>query len=127
MKLNHDCVRHALLELEEKMEFLQNLTLTDIKEFESFHKYGEEDFIYSLLKLKDAGYIVAEYDEYYDQSYDMEIKAITWDGHSFLDNIRDPIIWKKVKGVSGKLASVSIPFLSKLAWHAVTNYFSLSD
>ena len=40
---------------------------------------------------------------------------ITWAGHEFLDEVRDPEIWKKTKEGAEKVGSWSIKLLSELA------------
>ncbi|PEW58205.1 hypothetical protein CN448_31480 [Bacillus cereus] len=43
------------------------------------------------------------------------ISSITWDGHQFLDNIREKSIWEATKIKAATLGSVSLPTLSELA------------
>ncbi|WP_423748462.1 DUF2513 domain-containing protein [Bacillus cereus] len=40
---------------------------------------------------------------------------MTWDGHQFLDNIREKSIWEATKIKAATLGSVSLPTLSELA------------
>ncbi|MGN7267362.1 hypothetical protein [Bacillus licheniformis] len=42
MKLNHDCVRSILLELEENLTLNDGVTLYQLKDFETFKEYGYE-------------------------------------------------------------------------------------
>lgn len=121
MRLNHDCVRELLLELEEKLVFNEHLYLNQLKQFDTFKKYGEETFVYTLLKLSEAGFI-NENHRFYLEGYDIGVSSLTWDGHEFLDNIRDPKIWKNVKEAASKLTSTSITILAQYGWQAVINY-----
>jgi len=43
------------------------------------------------------------------------INAITWEGHDFLDNIRDPDVWDKTKAGAEKVGSFSIDVLKAIA------------
>ncbi|WP_423738704.1 DUF2513 domain-containing protein [Clostridium niameyense] len=43
------------------------------------------------------------------------MRFITWDGHEFLDNIRDNDIWNKTKNTISKINGVSIPIISDIA------------
>lgn len=43
------------------------------------------------------------------------VTALTWKGHEFLDDIRDPDIWQKTKERAGSLASVGIAFVWEIA------------
>ena len=40
---------------------------------------------------------------------------ITWEGYDFVDNIRDPIVWRKVKHSAAKVGSWSIETLAAIA------------
>ena len=121
MRLNHDCVRDILLELEEKLSFEEHFFMYQLQELESFSKYGEEVSIYALLKLIKANYINGK-PFYADNGlHNLSISSITWEGHQFLDNIRESVVWKaannKVKGFSsvsiGILAGVAQEYLKK--------------
>jgi hypothetical protein len=41
--------------------------------------------------------------------------GLTWDGHEFLEKIRDPDVWDKTKTAAGKVGSWSLPLLADLA------------
>lgn len=40
---------------------------------------------------------------------------MTWNGHEFLDAVRDPEIWQKTKDGASKVGSASIEFLWEMA------------
>jgi len=40
---------------------------------------------------------------------------LTWQGHEYLDNIRDPEIWRQTKSGAEKLGGLSLDILSALA------------
>lgn len=40
---------------------------------------------------------------------------LTWEGYDFLDNIRDPAVWKAVKRSAGKVGNWSIDTLAAIA------------
>ncbi|MGG3737569.1 DUF2513 domain-containing protein [Aeribacillus pallidus] len=122
MRLNHDCVRDLLLELEDKLLLNDCFYLSQLRELDSFKKYGEETCIYALLKLAEAGFIIENHLEADNGIYELSVSSITWHGHEFLDNIRDPKIWKKVKDAASNLASTSVTILAQLGWQAVMNY-----
>ena len=61
MKLNQDCVRHLLLEVESNKKLGEPLTEYNFKDNIIFGKYDFETVMYSLLKLKEAGYIDAQF------------------------------------------------------------------
>src|SRR5229473_2330977 len=43
------------------------------------------------------------------------ISRLTWDGHEFVDNIRDPGVWKNVKERIKGLPSVAVTIVAQLA------------
>ena len=113
MKLNQECVRDLLLYLEENLEAND---IIDIKEIDL--NYSKEELFYTAQKLGEAYYI--DFNAHTAFIENSTIKTITWDGHQFLDNIRDSEIWKKTKSASSKFASVSISFLGRIASEIIT-------
>ncbi|PFE42468.1 hypothetical protein CN317_23895 [Bacillus cereus] len=113
MKLNHDCVRDLLLTVEEsdRNELLSLHFLLDKNKLQS---YSEDDIFYTIQRLIEAGYINADTQTYFE-GQDAIISSITWNGHQFLDNIRDKSIWEKTKEKASVVGGVSLPILSELA------------
>lgn len=125
MKLNKDCVRDLLLYVEnqELGKHVYNHELENI--FAKENNYTPEEVEYATRKLKEAKFIHAD-GVFNDGSWiEYGIGEITWDGHQFLDNIRDDKVWKTVKRTVSKLSSVSLPLMSKLAWATITKYIDL--
>lgn len=94
MKLDAECVRSVLLELEEKP--LGVYLPDDLSE--SVSKYGMENVEYAILKLNEAGYIRAGISETLSGDYEIfGILDITFNGHEFLNSIRSPSVWERLK------------------------------
>lgn len=96
MKLNHDCIRNLLLVLEEKLtgDIIVN---TELKDHELLINFSKDDIFYSSKILSEQNFIIAK-----PLKADNEIDcyaylSITAQGHEYLDNIRDPKVWDKVK------------------------------
>ena len=91
MKLNHECFRDVLLYLENKLNLGQKIKFDFKTDIALTSKYSKEDIIYSSLKLLEAGFINAKaYNSV--QPYGpivIEIDSITYNGHLFLDSIRN--------------------------------------
>lgn len=100
MKLDYDCVRSILLELEEKPRFSEELRLTPtpVEEiFEALDRYSDEDILYSIEIMKDAELIKANL-QYGSISFITGyVSGITYKGHELLDSIRDRKIWQRLK------------------------------
>ena len=109
MKLDHNAVRSLLLHFEDKLEINDRYNIIDLE----LPEITNESIIYTSLKLVEAGYINGK-PIYSDNGIHVFlISSITWDGHEFLDNIRDPeILDETTKMILSKVGSVSLDLLS---------------
>ncbi|QHZ46972.1 DUF2513 domain-containing protein [Bacillus sp. NSP9.1] len=114
MKLNHDCVRSILLELEENLTLNDGVTLYRLKNFQTFKEYGYETSVYALTKLIEADFLNGSVSRADNKIDHIGVGSITWDGHQFLDNIRDNAVWSKTKDAVKSLSSVSLSILSNV-------------
>ena len=60
MKLNHDCVRLLLLEIESNKKIGEPLTRHNFNDNIIFDKYDFETVMYSLLKLEESKFICCD-------------------------------------------------------------------
>lgn len=112
MKLNHDCVRSLLIHIEQNVHYGEYLDVNQA----SFDEFTEEELIYAADKLLEANYVDGEKHKYVCVDYpNITIKSITWEGHKFLDNIRDDGVWKKTKNILSKFSSASLSLTSNIA------------
>lgn len=96
MKLNNDCVRDLLLYIEENTNLSDDIYIESINDL----SYSTEVLLYTSIKLKEANFINAEIEQTYDEEnggYSITVFSLTWQGHKFLDNIRDSGVWKTIK------------------------------
>ena len=124
MKLNIDCVRDVMLTLEEA-EYGELTTISILcKKLED--KYTEEEITYTCLKLDEGGLIDAMLVSMMNSSMKgvKAINDITFEGHQFLNNIRDNKVWGKTKTVLSKVSSVSISFVSSIASQVLATLIS---
>ena len=102
MKLNHDCIRAMLLTLEQELSYNESLIIQEIDldqmcGFPLMANYSREDIAYSAEKMSEAGFISYS-PRYADNSlYDAFFEDITYEGHQYLDAIRQDTIWNKIK------------------------------
>ena len=115
MKLNHDCIRDFMIYFEKNVRLNEELSYSDLDLFEKETKYSSEDIIYTIQKLSEANYINAQFYQGSNAIYNLSVSAITWEGHQFLDTIRDNKVWKNTKTVVSKFSSVSITLLKEVA------------
>jgi hypothetical protein len=103
-----DLVRDILLEIDKTPELDgsrwvpgENITIEG---------HSREELAYHLNMLVEAGFIRGEY------TMDAPlISKLTWQGHEFLDNVRDPDIWSKTKERAKKLSAIGLALLGELA------------
>ncbi|EUJ41960.1 DUF2513 domain-containing protein [Brochothrix campestris] len=119
MKLNHECVRDVLMAIEEQANTtlsLQSLNFPTV--------YTENEIIYTLEKLKEANFVNVTFKYASNKLYSCRISSLTWDGHAFLDTIRDDTVWAKTKSATEKLTSVSLNMLSSIGSEIVVKLLS---
>lgn len=118
MKLNHDCVRDLLIHIEEHLSYGYYMEIAAIE----LKDYSHEELLYTADKLLEAGYIVGNKRNTISSSFpDIRITSISWDGHQFLDNIRDDGVWKDTKKVLSKFTSVSLSLVGNVASQVITS------
>lgn len=122
MQLNHDCVRDILLACE-KLPYNHYFSKSEL--LDTLQNHTEDDILYSILKLDEAKYLnINIYAADGLPIYDLYLSGITWEGHKFLDTIRDNEVWSQTKSILGKVSSASITFASNVASQVLTNIIS---
>ncbi|MGO3375702.1 DUF2513 domain-containing protein [Brochothrix thermosphacta] len=112
MKLNHDLVRDILLFIEShQIDSNMDIGSSQLVEVADKHHATFEEIEYTVDRIAEAGFI----NSIPDMGETYIIESITWDGHEFLDNVRDPTIWNKTKQTASKLSSVSMPIIAGIA------------
>lgn len=120
MKLDQDCVRDLLLYFEESLELNSSIDILKI----NLKKYESETIIYTALKLTEAEYINAVPKYASNGLYFFPVSSITWNGHKFLDTIRDNEVWSETKSIASKFSSVSLNMIENIATQVITNIIS---
>lgn len=116
MKLNQDLVRSLLLQIEDKTGPYEPLELSDI----SIKDYSYEEILYTTERLLEAGYITARL-EPTKLRCNQVIYSLTWEGHRFLDTVRDSAVWRSTKDVAKKMSSVSLNIMLHIAEQIILN------
>jgi hypothetical protein len=111
MKLQPDLVRHLLLWAEE------NLPIASGKlSFPVIEGYSEEEVAYHCLQAAEAGFIDTIDYQTFQHSFQQRIpRRLTYEGHKYLEQIRDEKIWAQAKEGAKKLGSFGLDTLGKLA------------
>ena len=118
MKLNYDCVRSVLLTVEKSKTIDEELNINPVTVetiFEQLPKYEDSEILYTIEKLKEAGYINAALHFAAGHFIDGAVSSITYSGHEYLDNIREPEVWRKVKAMLKNAGATTLPLISQAA------------
>lgn len=118
MKLNYDCVRSVLLTVEKSKTIDEELNLNPLTVetiFEQLPKYEDNEILYTIEKLKEAGYINGALHFAAGHFIDGAVISITYSGHEYLDNIREPEVWRKVKAMLKNAGATTLPLISQAA------------
>ena len=118
MKLNYDCVRSVLLTVEKSKTIDEELNINPVTVetiFEQLPKYEDNEILYTIEKLKEAGYINAALHFAAGHFIDGTVSSITYSGHEYLDNIREPEVWRKVKTMLKNAGATTLPLISQAA------------
>ena len=99
MKLKPECVRAVLLTLEEKLVITDDLRSEPINIFiflGMVTDFQKPDVLYTVQKLNEGGYISASFQYANDEIYYGAIDSITYQGHQFLESVRNEDTWHKI-------------------------------
>lgn len=121
MKLNQDCVRSTLLFIEDNAEFGSFLRLEDFLESPKLKKYDQNEIKYTLGKLAETDFAHLKVQWQNNTIIYASCGMLTWNGHKFVDTIRDPHVWSTTKAVTHKIASVSISMIENISSQVITN------
>ena len=113
MRLNHECVRDVLLAVEAAP--FSNISPAQLQA--ALPQYSGDELTYTCLKLDEAGYLRAEFSTRIGQHHPQLclIRSMTFNGHEFLDTIRDDTNWGKVKDTAKKAGVFSMKALIQIA------------
>lgn len=112
MVLNKDCMRAVLLQIENlSIEHDTNTIELNTK----LPDFTKNDVVYSCIMLKDAGYIEANVTYAARGVPTVIVRRMTFQGHEFLDTIRDNDIWAKTKTVAQKAGATAVSAFAEIA------------
>ena len=106
MKRNMDLIRTLLLEIEKNHDGSGQLVGIETDG-------NSPEVVEHLFMLKEAGLIQGQ-DASHLSGRDFLVQRMTWNGHDFLDTVRDPEIWKKTKEGAEIAKSYSFDLLKAL-------------
>jgi len=118
MKLDYDCVRNLMLTIE-SLGYRECINIDNLTQYPLLKDYAQEQIYYTLERIVEAGFVPNKYLFEATDGIGGAIYELTWQGHQYLDTIRDDGIWRKVKDKVQPLKSVPFQELLRLALHAM--------
>ena len=122
MKLNMDIVKKVLEYIEENQKKDQPVVAQAIR----IKECDPEDIYYAIRLLDGAGYLLCYAGEQYRKEFlpskDMNhvyIQRLTWKGHEFLADTKEPAVWDRAKHVAGHF---SLKVFSKILREVAVQY-----
>ena len=86
--------------------------------------FSEEDIVYNLDLLISGGLVHGSSALTLNGTHYVTIKGLTWDGHDFLDSVRDPSVWQateaKAETAGHKITDLTFDVVKALAVSIVT-------
>lgn len=120
MKLDHELVRYTLLSIESSSNIMGPSEDELLKTIANYGQYDRNSVAYTIIKLKEANYITGLVRWGNNQPVLIKPGNLTFEGHKFLDNIRDDGVWKDTKKIISKFSSVSLTLISNVAAGVIT-------
>ena len=118
MKLNPDCIRDILLEIESVSTISTAWVYDSDSPSRRLCKYSKYEIGYharqcSKSNLVDGFHLYGDCDS-------ISISDLTPKGHEFLANIRENKIWNNVKSISAKVGSASLDAIVQISSNVIT-------
>lgn len=113
MRRNMDLIRELILKLE-AIDFEAGTTVyLDANEPEvAIEGYRADDIDHHLTLLGNAGFLLPSTTR---PMIGITFRGLSWEGHDFVDAIRDPIIWAKTKNGAAAAGGFTFELLRDLA------------
>lgn len=115
MKLDMDIVRELLLIIE------------GLKPYEEILPFDKNNLIEAehLELLIESGFCKGNVNHFVNGIPFGHINRLTWEGHQFLETIRDEETWRNTKTTLGKVGSFTIDLIKKVAVEYISKQLAL--
>ncbi|QFR23727.1 DUF2513 domain-containing protein [Schleiferilactobacillus harbinensis] len=124
MELNHDKVRLLMLAME-KSQDVHGMDEAAASAFGEKNGLSRDQLAYMVACLNEGGLISGKVTWGNNQPMWIYPGNLTFKGQEYLDNIRDPEIWKQTKSIASKAGSVSLDLMSSIAAKVITKTLGL--
>lgn len=126
IELSHECIRDILFFAEE-LPYMKPASDDQIFNSDRLKKYSSDQINYAVSRLgnNDARLIKGYVKIASGKPYRTHIGSLTFEGHKYLDNIRDPKVWTESKKIASRFQSVSIDIMSNVAANVITKMLNI--
>ncbi|CUO14520.1 DUF2513 domain-containing protein [Clostridium paraputrificum] len=121
MRLDNDCIRDILLFIEDNTDYEKEFVSSE-EILDGLH-YDKNTLFYHIDMVSQAKLVD---NVFYAEDEPQEISRLSWEGHQYLDNIREDHIWKAVKEKANTVGSVSLQVMIPLATAIIQQKLGLS-
>ena len=120
MKMNIDCIRDILSFIVNTQTVDDDLSIVpiqvnDIYDSEKLKNHSKQEIFYSLILLKEGGYILCTSSSYSNVVVLFEVIRITYKGHTFYESIREQTVWEKTKSTAKNVGNHTLEFIESIA------------
>ncbi|EGQ1307255.1 DUF2513 domain-containing protein [Staphylococcus pseudintermedius] len=126
MELKYELVREVLLIVQNKKNMRDYLSLEDITSEVDIEKYTKDDVEYTILKTTEANLLDSQHIFGFDSSQYL-IGHLTFEGHEFLNSVKDKDVWEETKKRASKVESLTLPVLQQLAVSVLNQYLGINN
>lgn len=116
MRLDKDCVRDLMIYVEENATLDADIDVSGIQ----LTDFSTEEILYTAIKLIEAKFLIGKCKWDIMGNPLIHVNAITWEGHEFLDTIRDNAVWQETKKRISRFAAVSVNILSSVSAQVIS-------
>lgn len=113
MKLNPDCIRDILIQLETDLDFPEPVRYHITDDPRILPKYDWYELVYHFKQCSQCGML--EGFQICDSYSSVVINDITYKGHEFLANIRSDKVWKRIMKTALDVGNIALPFIQQIA------------
>ena len=121
MKLNPDCVREILLDVEKRAIYGQTVNYLNPIDFQVFQNYSPNEVLYHIRQCHESGFFIGNTRFLHDGCI---IKDLSPAGHEFLANIRKDTNWNRTKEIAQSIGSTSLDVMKDIAAQVISNLIS---
>ncbi|MCQ9627549.1 DUF2513 domain-containing protein [Cetobacterium somerae] len=115
MKMNPDLIRKILLLTEENTSYGEEYEFEDEALPIELENYSLDEIFYHVELCKKFDFL-----ECFIYPHCIVLEDLTPQGHLFLSDIRDDLVWNKTKNIASKIGSFSITTLKEIAVQVVS-------